>query len=242
MSISKHYISVNNLDVEVVRKPIKNLHLAVYPPNGRIRIAVPQHFDDDSVRLTIIKKISWIKKHQEKYRNQPRQSARAMVSGESHYFMGRRYLLEVNERTGAHEVEIKGIKKLALYVNPGTTMQNRSLALNEWYREQLKSRLPKLIEKYEKLMGVKVKDWGIKRMRTRWGTCNIRAKRIWINLELAKKPIECLEYIVVHEMCHLLERLHNDKFKAYLDKYYPKWRMQKKLLNSMPLEHEDWGE
>lgn len=150
MSISKHFITVNNFDVEVVRKPIKNLHLAVYPPNGRIRIAVPHQLDDDNVRLAIIRRIGWIKKHQEKYKNQPRQSVRKMMSGESHYFMGRRYLLEVNERSGAHEVVLKNNKKLVLFVNPGTTTQNRYLVLNEWYRGQLKQQLPMLISKWKK--------------------------------------------------------------------------------------------
>ncbi|MCK5243355.1 M48 family metallopeptidase [bacterium] len=241
MSTSKHFITVSNLEVEVVRKPIKNLHLAVYPPNGRIRVAVPNQLDDDNVRLAIITRMRWIKRHQSKFIDQPRQSAREFVSGESHYFMGRRYLLEVNERYGRHEVVMKNNTKLILYVNPGTTRKNRELALYEWYRDHLKKQLPELITKWEQVIGVKVNDWSVKRMRTRWGTCNIKDKRVWINLEIAKKPIECLEYILVHEMIHLLERLHNDKFKAYMDKFYPKWEMQKKILNSTPLAHEEWG-
>ncbi len=241
MRISKHFITVSELEVEVVRKAIKHLRLAVYSPHGRIRVAVPYHLDDENVRRAIIARMGWIKKHQAKFKAQPRQSAREMVFGESHYFMGRRYLLQVVERHRAHKVEIKDNEKIVLYVKSGTTKKNLKLALAAWYRDYLKDQLPKLIAKWEKIIGVKVKAWGVKSMRTRWGTCNIKAKRVWINLELAKQPVECLEYILVHEMVHLRERLHNDKFKAYMDKFYPKWKMQKKILNRIPLTQEEWG-
>lgn len=239
MRTSKHFITVSELEVEVVRKAIKHLRFAVYSPHGRIRVAVPFHVDDENVRLAIIARMGWIKKHLAKFKAQPRQSAGEMISGESHYFRGRRYLLQVVERHRAHKVEIKDNEKIVLYVKSGTTKKNLKLALAAWYRDYLKAQLPKLIADWEKIIGVEVKAWGVKSMRTRWGTCNIKAKRVWINLELAKQPVECLEYILVHEMVHLRERLHNDKFKAYMDKFYPKWKMQKMILNRTPLTPEE---
>lgn len=240
MNTNNHAITVNNIEVQVVRKDIKNLHLAVYPPDGRVRVAVPLHITDDNVRLAVITKLSWIKKQQAAFKAQPRQSAREMVSGESHYFLGRRYRLEVIERHGHHEVVVKNSSKLSLYVKPNTTPANRELALNEWYRAELKQRLPALIAKWEPIIGQPVAEWGIKKMKTKWGSCNISHRRIWLNLELAKKPPECLEYILVHEMVHLLERHHNDTFRTHMDHFLPNWRLHRDVLNSAPLAHEDW--
>jgi predicted metal-dependent hydrolase len=234
-------ITVNDIEVQIVRKEIKNLHLGVYPPDGRVRVAAPHHVSDDNVRLAVISKLSWIKKQQASFRVQPRQSQREMVSGESHYLWGRRYLLQVVERNGRHELLIKSNKQLILYVQPHTTRANRELVLNEWYRAALKEQLPQLIAKWEPVIGEQVVDWGIKRMKTKWGSCNIEARRIWLNLELAKKPRECLEYILVHEMVHLLERQHNDPFRAHMDKFMPQWRMYRDVLNQSPLSHEDWS-
>jgi len=212
-------IVVNGIPVQVVRKPIKNLHLSVCPPDGYVRLAVPLHMTDDNVRLAVITRLSWIKKQQANFQSQPRQSEREMVTGESHYVFGKRYRLEVIERWGRHEVMIKNNSTLQLLVNPGTSTQNRALLLNEWYRNQLKARIPDLLKHWEPLIGRQVKDWGIKKMKTKWGSCNISQCRIWLNLELAKKPIECLEYVLVHELVHLLERHHGDHFKAYMDNY-----------------------
>ncbi len=240
MSISKETIKIAELDVEVVRKNIKNLHLAVYPPEGRVRVAVPKNTSDDNVRMAIISRLSWIKKQQKALAKQSRLSERQFVSGESHFFNGRRYLLEVIERRGKHEVKIKNNNKLLLYVNPGTTTENRSKVIHRWYREYLSQLIPDLLEKWQPTVGRKTRSWGVKKMKTKWGSCNISAKRIWINLELAKKPPECLEYIVVHELVHLQERLHNDRFKAIMDKVMPSWRFHRDILKSEPLAHEHW--
>jgi predicted metal-dependent hydrolase len=138
-------------------------------------------------------------------------------------------------------VVIKNRAKLILYVRPNTTTANRELVLNEWYRDELKKRIPALIAKWEPIIGREVAGWGVKRMKTKWGSCNIPQRRLWLNLELAKKPPECLEYILVHEMVHLLERHHNDAFRAYMDKFLPHWRLHRDALNSSPLAHEDWS-
>lgn len=240
MAASSSSLSVRGIDVQVVRKDIKNVHLAVYPPNGRVRVAVPLHITDDNIRLAVINKLGWIRKQQASLRAQPRQSRREMVSGESHYVWGRRYLLDVVERVGKHEVVIQNNTDLTLYVNPGTTRANRAAALNEWYRAQLKARIPDLLATWEPIIGVEVAEWGVKRMKTKWGSCNIEARRVWLNLELAKKPDECLEYILVHELVHLLERRHNEAFRAHMDRYLPQWRMRRELLNSLPLANADW--
>lgn len=240
MTTKRHYIKVSDIQVEVVRKAIKNLHLAVYPPEGRVRVAVPLHVTDENVRLAVISKLGWIKKRQTNFKDQPRQSRREMVSGESHYFMGRRYLLDVVQRHGRHDIAIENNTRMTLYVQPGTSERNKEKVLLEWYRRQLKTLIPDLVAKWEPVIGVKVSQWGIKKMKTRWGACNIAAKRIWLNLELAKKPPECLSYILVHEMVHLLERHHNDRFKALMDGFMTQWRLYQETLNRAPLAHEEW--
>lgn len=230
-NISK--INVSDIDIDVIKKDIKNIHIGVYPPAGRVRVASPLHTSDDSIRLAVVSRLAWIKKQKENFENQPRQSKREMLNAESHYFLGNRYLLEVIYRHGKHEV-IKQHSTLELYVNKNTTYQNKLLVLNEWYRRELKKELEKLVSKWEKKIGIKLNRWDVKKMKTKWGACNIEAKNIWFNLELAKVPIECIEYIVVHEMVHLLERHHNDRFKELLGKYLSDWERRKKLLsNSM---------
>lgn len=231
---------VSGISVQVVRKPIKNLHLSVYPPDGRVRVAVPLQMTDDNIRLAVISRLSWIKKHQARFQAQPRQSEREMVTGESHYVFGKRYRLEVIERRGCHEVAIKNNSTLQLFVNSGTSTQNRGLVLNEWYRDQLKAQIPDLLNHWQSAIGKQAADWGIKKMKTRWGSCNIAQRRIWLNLELAKKPVECLEYVLVHELVHLLERHHNDRFHAYMDKYLPQWQRCRDILKREPLGIEDW--
>ena len=235
-------IVVSGILVQVARQPIKNLHLSVCPPDGHVRVAVPLHITDDNVRLAVITRLSWIKKQQTSFQAQPRQSEREMVTGESHYVFGKRYRLEVIERRGSHEVTIKNNRTLQLFINPGTSTQNRVLVLNEWYRKQLKARIPDLLNHWEPLIGKQVLDWGIKKMKTKWGSCNISQQRIWLNLELAKKPIECLEYVLVHEMMHLLERHHNDRFKSYMDKYLPQWQRCRDILKREPLCNDTWDQ
>lgn len=233
-------IVLNDITIDIVRKSIKNMHLSVYPPKGRVRLAVPLDVTDDAIQLFAISKIPWIKKNQRKFANQERQSPRAFVDRESHYFQGRRYLLRVTEHNSAHRVEIKTKTYIDLYVRPNTSVEKRNEILNEWYRTQLKREIEPIIKRWEKVIGVHVDDWSVKQMKTKWGTCNIEDKRIWINLELAKKPLSCLEYIIVHEMIHLLERHHNEHFQAYLDKFLPQWKTYKEELNRFPVSHGEW--
>ena len=236
-----HQITVSNITIDVVHKDIKNMHLAVYPPTGRVRIAAPLRVSDDSIRLFAISKLGWIKRNQRKFENQERILPREYKDRESHYFQGKRYLLRINECSGKGYVDLKGKKYLDLYIRKNASFENKQSVINEWYRKELKNTLAELIVYWEKKIGVKVDFWGIRKMKTRWGTCNIEKKRISLNLELAKKPIHCLEYILVHEMIHLLERNHNDKFKNYMDNFISNWRQIKEELNRIPVSHEDWN-
>ncbi len=241
MNTETHQLTVNHINVEVIRKDIKNLHLGVYPPNGRVRVAVPLAVSDEAVRLAVVDKLSWIKRQQAKFIAQARQSQRAMVSGESHYFLGRRYRLRVLEHQGAGKVMLRNKAILELHVKTETTAEQREKVLYQWYREQLKQLIPPLLEKWQPLLGVEVSAWGVKKMKTKWGACNTQARRIWLNLELAKKPMQCLEYIVVHELVHLLERHHNDRFTAVMDQHLSNWRIYRDELNQAPLGHENWS-
>lgn len=240
MSIEEK-VAIGNVEIDVVRKDIKNMHLGVYPPDGRIRLAAPISTDHEVVRLFAISKLGWIKKHVKTFKSQRRETPRQYISGESHYYQGKRYLLEVIETSGRNRVELSGTKKMKMYVRPDSDRTQRAKLLKEWYRKQLKDQIPAIIEKWEPIVGVQVNDWGVKQMRTKWGACTIEAKRIWLNLELAKKPVICLEYIIVHELVHLLERNHNDRFISLLDKFMPKWRLYRDELNKLPVAHEEWG-
>jgi predicted metal-dependent hydrolase len=241
MSIENHQITINGLSVRIVRKDIKNLHLGVYPPNGRVRVAAPLRVSNDAVRLAVIGKLGWIKRQRARFEAQPRQSAREMVTGESHYFLGQRYRLRVITHTGAGKVLVRNKSTIELQVRRETNALQREKVLLHWYRQQLKELVPTLLEKWQTVLGVQANEWAIKKMKTRWGTCNTAAKRIWLNLELAKKPVQCLEYIVVHELAHLIERQHNGRFIALMDEHLPQWRLYRKELNSVPLAHETWS-
>ena len=240
MTTKRHFIKVSDLTIEVVRKDIKNLHLGVYPPAGRVRVAVPTRVNDEAVRLAVVSKLGWIRRQKIRFANQPRQSQREMVTGESHYFQGRRYRLRVVEENAAPRIQI-GTATIRLFVRPDADAARREAVLSNWYRRELKALIPDLITKWQSVIGVQVADWGIKKMKTKWGTCNVEAKRIWLNLELAKKPPQCLEYILIHEMVHLLERHHNDHFMALMDRFMPQWRLYRDELNRAPLGHEDWN-
>ena len=231
---------MSGVRVEVVRKPIKNLHLSVHPPDGRVRVSAPAHIDDEVVRLAVVSKLPWIRRHQKTFADQPRQSQREMVSGESHYFLGRRYRLSVTERDGPNRITLNGTSGLTMHLRPGTDRDKREQLLYGWYRRHLKELVPDLIAKWQPIIGVQVDDWGIKRMKTRWGSCNARDHRVWLNLELAKKPPGCLEYVLVHELVHLLESHHNDRFKTLMDQFMPQWRLHRDELNQSPLAHEEW--
>jgi hypothetical protein len=212
----------------------------VYPPNGRVRVASPLRIGDNAVRLAVIGKLGWIKRQRAKYEGQERQSAREYITGESHYFRGRRYRLNVVYQDGPARVSIRNNRTIDLFVREGSDTARRKRVFLAWYRRQLKGMIPSLIERYEAAIGVDVAEWGVKRMKTRWGTCNREARRIWLNLELAKKPAQCLEYIVVHEMVHLLERRHTERFTELMESFMPKWRLHREELNRAPLAHENW--
>ena len=235
-----HQLKLGNIDIEVEQKDIKNIHLSVYPPEGRVRIAAPSKMDMDSIRVFAISKLQWIKEQKETLLNQDREPKREFLTNESHYFLGKRYLLKIHKLNSAPKVEIDH-KYIHLYIRPNTSMDKKRVIIDEWYREELKKLTPKLIQKWEKKIGVKSNDFGIKKMRTKWGTCNTEAKRIWLNLELGKKPKGCIEFIVVHELVHLLERSHNQRFVKYMDEFMPKWRYHRDELNRLPYSHVDWG-
>lgn len=234
-------IAVSGIAVEIVRKDIKNLHLGVYPPLGRVRVAAPLVVSDEAVRLAVIDKLGWIKRQRAQFAKQPRQSEREMVNGESHYFLGRRYRLRLHEQRGPARLALRGLASMDLFVRPGSTSAQRELVLQHWHRAQLKPLIADLLTRWQPLLGVDVSAWGIKKMKTKWGSCNVGARRIWLNLELAKKPVQCLEYIVVHELVHLLERNHTERFTALMDQHLPAWRSHRQLLNDSPLSHEHWG-
>ena len=234
-------ITINDIVIDVVRKEIKNVHLAVYPPTGRVRIAAPLTMNEDAIRLFAISKLAWIKRNQRKFENQERIPQREYKQRESHYFQGKRYLLNIVETDQSPKVFLKNKKFIELHIKPNTSTTKRHEILTEWYRSELKKSIPPLIEKWEKILNVKVNEWYVKQMKTKWGSCNIEKKRIWLNLELAKKPEHCLEYIIVHEMVHLLERHHNDRFLYFMDTYLPNWRKLKDELNKLPVSHADWS-
>jgi predicted metal-dependent hydrolase len=233
-------IQLGNITVEVTQKDIKNVHLSVYPPFGQVKIAAPERMDLDTIRIYAISKLSWIRKQQAKIKSQKREAPREYLTKESHYYFGKRYLLKVVEHNSSPEIKLKH-NTIELYIRPATSTEKRKEILEEWYRAKLKVKIPELISKWEIVMGVNVNDFGIKKMKTKWGTCNIGAKRIWLNLELAKKPVSCLEYIIIHEMTHLLERNHNTRFVALMNSFLPNWKEVKEELNRLPVSHTEWG-
>jgi len=229
-------IVVGGISIQLLHKPIKRLRIVVYPPDGRVRVSAPWHLSGEDIYMAIFSRLSWIKQKQAKFQAMPRVQKREMVTGETHYVFGREYQLEVIERRGRHEILLwEDRDRLQLFVNTGTDTEKRLKVLNEWYREQLKGKIPDLLNKWQPIIGKEVNDWGIKKMKTKWGSCNITRRRIWLNLELAKKPIECLEYVLVHELVHLWERYHNDRFRFYMDKYLPQWQEYSDILNREPL-------
>lgn len=240
MLTEARHLTVAGIRVEIERKDIKNLHLGVYPPNGRVRVATPLVVSNEAVRLAVIDKLGWIKRQKAKFEAQPRQSQREMVNGESHYFLGRRYRLRVHEQNAPARIEIRGLASLDLLVRPDTNSEQREALLLRWYREQLRELIPPLLNKWQAVLGVQACAWGIKKMKTKWGSCNPSLNRLWFNLELAKTPVQCLEYIVIHELMHLLERHHNERFTGLLDLHLPQWRQIREMLGKTPLGHEEW--
>ena len=240
VTTDSYEVTIAGIELTVNRKAINNIHLSVLPPNGAVRLSVPVATSEQAIRLAVINKLSWIKQQQADFANQRRQSVREMVSGESHYLRGQRYLLRIVETPGKHFVKVKG-NRIELGVGSKTTTDNRLKLLNEFYRSEIKASLSTLLPLWQEKLGVEANVVGIKRMKTKWGSCNSTNKRIWLNLELAKKPSECLEFILAHELTHLLERHHNDRFRSLMDEHLPDWRERRSLLNSLPLAYEDWS-
>lgn len=233
-------IELGDMAIDVTFKDIKNVHLSVHPPAGRVSISAPRHMRPDTVRVFAISKLDWIRRQQRKMREQDREPEREYLDRESHYVWGRRYLLSVVERDEPVGIELKH-NKFVLSVRTGTTPEKRQAFVDGWYREQLRQAVPALIAKWEPLMGVNVERVFIQRMKTRWGSCNAAARTIRVNTDLARKPRECLEYIVVHEMCHLLEPTHNPRFVTLMDQFLPRWQHCREALNRLPVRHEEWS-
>jgi hypothetical protein len=239
--MTTNILQLGSVEALIVRKLVKNLHLSVLPPLGKVRVTAPESMKDDAIRTLLATRLPWIKKQQEKFKGQDRQTKRKYVSGESHYFFGKRYRLEVVYKDAAPVVSLKGKSKIVLQVRPNSSVEKRNDVLMQWYRKELHPIADSLMTKWQKKIGVQAKHWGIKRMKTRWGTCNNKAARILLNLELAKKPLACLEYVIVHELLHMIEKKHNEKFVNMLAKYIPKWRSIKEELNRSMLSHEEWN-
>lgn len=232
-------LNLGEVTIDVVMKDIKNIHLSVYPPVGKVRISAPLWMELDTIRVFAITKLSWIKNQQKKLQEQERETPREYLNRESHYVWGKRYLLSIVEQDAAPSIELKH-SKMILQLRSDTSIEKKQEILDGWYREILKEAAEPLIKKWESLMGVKVEKLFLQRMKTKWGSCNHEAKNIRLNTELAKKPPECLEYIVVHELVHLLEPTHNDRFIALMNLFMPKWMMYKDELNRLPVRHEKW--
>jgi predicted metal-dependent hydrolase len=232
-------IQLGEIAVDVVRKDIKNVHLSVLPPLGRVRIAAPRRISVNTLRVFAIAKLPWIRRQRRKFAEQEREAAREYLDRESHYVWGKRYLLKVIEADQTPSVELSP-SRLILRVRPGACIAKRQVLLEEWYREELREAAPRLIKKWERLMGVRVERFFVQRMKTKWGSCNCGAGSIRLNTDLARKPRECLEYIIVHEMAHLIEPTHNDKFIALMDRVMPKWESHRDALNRLPVRNESW--
>ena len=233
-------VQLGNIAVDVVLKDIKNVHLSVYPPSGRVRIAAPSRMSLDTIRVFAISKLAWIKLQQKKLREQERETPREYLNRESHYLWGKRYLLTVREENEVPSLQLMH-HRILLHVRPGTSEERKQALFEAWYREQLKKAVLPLLAKWQPLIGVTVSRFFVQRMKTKWGSCNPSACHIRLNTELAKKPPECLEYIVVHEMAHLIEQTHTRRFIALMDRFMPKWQFYREALNRLPVRHERWG-
>lgn len=228
-------IFVANIPVEVVKKKIKNMHLSVLPPDGRVRVSAPETLTDEAIVMFVRTKLGWIKKQQDKFELQPRQSERQYISGETLYVWGRQYFLQVEYSYKGNSLVLSGDKAI-LTVRKESTPKQRENFVNEWYREKLKTEVDKYLPKWERITGLKCSSWQSKYMTTKWGTCNTSTQKIWLNLQLAKKPIECLEYVILHELAHLKVKDHGPKFVAILDGHMPQWQERRRLLNESKLD------
>lgn len=233
-------LKLGDIAVDVVLKDIKNVHLSVYPPTGKVRISAPQRMSLATIRVFAISRLGWIRQQQRRLREQDRETPREYLDRESHYAWGRRYLLKVVREHAAPQVELKH-RKMILRVGPGANDETMEAVVERWYREQIKTAVPDLMAKWEPMIGVNVGRVFVRKMKTKWGSCNPGASSIRLNTDLAKKPRECLEYIVVHEMVHLLEPTHNARFVSLMDRLMPQWRIRREQLNRLPVRHEEWA-
>jgi predicted metal-dependent hydrolase len=237
--MSTNQIDVGGITIDVVFKDIKNVHLSVHPPTGRVRISAPARMSLDTLRVYAISRIDWIKKQQKKFQEQERETRREYLDRESHYVWGKRYLLKLQEESRTPSVELKH-SQMILKVRPGASMEKREAVVFAWYRDLIRDAAGPLIAKWEQTLGVRANRVIVQRMKTKWGSCNPHTHNIHINPELAKKPRECLEYVLVHELVHLLEPSHNATFVGLMDQYLPQWRHIRDELNRAPLGHVDW--
>jgi len=233
------HIDLGKIPVDVIQKDIKNLHLSVYPPTGRVRISAPTRMKLDTIRVYAITKLDWIKKQQKRIREQERETQREYVERESHWVWGRRYLLSLVADGHKPSVELAH-GTMVLKVRRGASKKMKQAIVDAWYREQVKTALPALIAKWEPKIDVKVRKYFVRRMKTRWGSCNKRTGNIRFNTDLGRKPAQCLEYVVVHELVHLLEPSHNARFMSLMEKYMPQWKHYRDQLNRLPVQHEKW--
>ena len=237
----KETIRIGELSVLLTRKNIKNVHLAVHPPEGRVTLSAPENTRSDVARAYVVSMLGWIHRKQEEFRMQARETPRQLLERESHSLWGRRHLLSVVELDAKPRVTIDH-RRITLHVRPGSDRAKRAQVLHEWHKKLLHGLLPGLIAKWEPKLGVKVASYFLQRMKTKWGSCNARSGTIRLNTELVKKPRDLIEYVVVHEMAHLLEPTHNDRFVSILTKHYPSWREARAELNELPLAAESWGD
>lgn len=234
-------LEIGGLRVELVRKAIKNLHLGVYPPDGRVRVAAPPSVSDEAVRIAVASRMGWINRQRDKFQQQARQSQREYVSGEAHFHLGQRYRLRLIEQSGPSRVRLTSDRRIELKVPQDRGRAFRERVVQRWQRGLLRERAEALAAEWSERLGVEPPAIGIKRMKTKWGACNPAAKRIWLNLELIKKSPECISYLVLHEITHLIEPNHGDAFVAFLNRHMPNWRTCRDELNASPLAHEDWS-
>lgn len=232
-------IQLGEISADVILKDIKNIHLSVYPPTGAVRISAPLRMDLETIRVFALTKLGWIKKQQTIFREQNRETPREYLDRESHYLWGNRYLLKIVENNSTPMVILEH-SEMVLQVRPGADAEKRHSVLDKWYRQQLKEAVPPLIANWEEQLNVSAARFIIQKMKTKWGSCSRASQTIRLNLELAKKPPECLEYVIVHELTHLIEPTHNSRFLGLMSQYLPKWKFYREELNRLPVKHEEW--
>lgn len=231
-------MNIDGLHIEVERKPIKHLHLSVYPPDGYVHLSMPQDLTDEDARLFIVAKWAWVQRQREEIANQPRQTPRQYISGENYYFLGERYMLNVVELRVSPTVKVKG-NQLYLYVRPKSSRERREEVLREWYRARLQKVLSPMVDEWAAKMEEKDFTWQVQKMQNRWGSCTNQTRFIRFNLDLARVPRKCIEYIVVHELMHLKVPKHNKIFEALMNRYMPGWKKRREELNNfiaLPME------